>query len=288
VPSDYVAVGRDDGITFPSGHGFSETEHCGQLVWQEAENGQPVLRGKLATDCRTTVYNDDGSVMTASYYADESSFDPMMGVYVMRMHFTIDDLTGLPGQLHLYLPGARHRGAADRAYADDRPRVRSPVVRAGRRLRQLRGRGGPEPTAHQLAWRGPCGAAGRCRSPCAPSRWSSRHAATRAPSWSRRRARSGARASARHCGRPLSGGMALGQPSTPTSTYRSMARHGSAARSRPILEVLGPGSIGGRSHAPRRDRTPRRQIEVTPGRHRHRWEWPRRQLHGAGTGLGRP
>jgi hypothetical protein len=96
VPSDYYAWGSSEGLIFPSGPFTAETEQCGQLIWEE-EDGSRMLRGRLATDGSMTLHSDDGSVMTASYYADESSFDPVMGVYLYGMQFEVESMTGLPG-----------------------------------------------------------------------------------------------------------------------------------------------------------------------------------------------
>ncbi|TVR90515.1 MAG: hypothetical protein EA416_11200 [Trueperaceae bacterium] len=96
VPSDYLAQGYAEGLTFPTGPFTSETEHCGQLIWEE-EDGERLLRGRLTTDGFMTLRSDDGSVMTASFYANESSFDPVMGVFLHGMHFTVESMTGVPG-----------------------------------------------------------------------------------------------------------------------------------------------------------------------------------------------
>jgi hypothetical protein len=96
VPSDYFARGRAEGLTFPTGPGTAETEHCGQLVW-EVEDAQRVLRGRLGTDGFMMLRGDDGSVMTASFFADESSFDPVMGVFLYGMKFAVESATGVPG-----------------------------------------------------------------------------------------------------------------------------------------------------------------------------------------------
>ena len=96
VPSDYYAWGSSEGLTFPNGPFTAESEQCGQLIWEE-EDGRRVLRGRLATDGFMTLHSDDGSVMTASYFADESSFDPVMGVYLYGMQFAVDSITNVPG-----------------------------------------------------------------------------------------------------------------------------------------------------------------------------------------------
>ncbi len=95
VPSDYLAQGYAEGLTFPTGPFTSETEHCGQLIWEE-QDGERLLRGRLTTDGFMTLRSDDGSVMTASYSANESSFDPIMGVFLHGMHFTVESMTGVP------------------------------------------------------------------------------------------------------------------------------------------------------------------------------------------------
>ena len=97
VPSDYYAWGSSEGLTFPTGPGTAETEHCGQLVWEEDDDGQQVLRGRLGSDGFMTLRGADGSVITATYYADESSFDPVMGVFLYGMRFTVESATGMPG-----------------------------------------------------------------------------------------------------------------------------------------------------------------------------------------------
>ena len=97
VPSDYYAWGSSEGLTFPTGPGTAETEHCGQLVWEEGDDGQRVLSGRLGSDGVTTLRGADGSVMTATFYADESSFDQAMGVFLYGMHFTAESVTGMPG-----------------------------------------------------------------------------------------------------------------------------------------------------------------------------------------------
>ena len=96
VPSDYLARGRSEGLTFPTGAGTAETEHCGQLVWEE-EDSQRVLRGRLGTDGVMTLRGDDGSVLTATFYADETGFDPMMGVFLYGITFEATSATGMPG-----------------------------------------------------------------------------------------------------------------------------------------------------------------------------------------------
>jgi hypothetical protein len=96
VPSDYYAWGRSEGLIFPSGPFTAETQQCGQLIWGE-EDGVRVLRGRLATDGHMTLHSDDGTVMTATYVADASSFDPVMGVFLYGMRFAVDSVTGVPG-----------------------------------------------------------------------------------------------------------------------------------------------------------------------------------------------
>ncbi len=94
VPSDYLARGHGEGLVFPIGPGVAESEHCGQLVWEE-EDGQRVLQGRLGTDGVMTLRGDDGSVMTATFYADETGFDPLMGMFHYGMHFEIESMTGM-------------------------------------------------------------------------------------------------------------------------------------------------------------------------------------------------
>ena len=96
VPSDYLAQGYAEGLTFPTGPGTAETEHCGQLVWAD-EDGQRVLRGRLGSDGVMTLRDDAGGVITATFYADETGFDPVMGVFLYGMHFEVESATGMPG-----------------------------------------------------------------------------------------------------------------------------------------------------------------------------------------------
>ena len=95
VPSDYFARGSSEGMTFPTGPFTSETEHCGQLVWEEDDDGRPVVVGRLGTDGFMTLYGEDGSVMTTTFVADETGFDPVMGLYHYGLRFEIESMTGM-------------------------------------------------------------------------------------------------------------------------------------------------------------------------------------------------
>jgi len=95
VPSHYYAYGGFEGLTFPIGGGTAETQQCGQLVWEEDDDGRPVVQGRLATDGFATLMGEDGSTMTVTYVADETGFDPVMGMYHYGMRFEIESMTGM-------------------------------------------------------------------------------------------------------------------------------------------------------------------------------------------------
>jgi len=95
VPSDYYAWGFSEGLNFPTGPFTSETQHCGQLVWEEDDDGRPVVVGRLGTDGFMTLRGDDGSVMTATYFADETGLDPLSGMVLYGLKFEIQSMTGL-------------------------------------------------------------------------------------------------------------------------------------------------------------------------------------------------
>ena len=95
VPSSYYAYGGFEGLTFPIGAGTAETQQCGQLVWEEDDDGRLVVHGHLATDGFATLMGEDGSTMTVTYVADETGFDPLMGMYHSGMRFEIESMTGM-------------------------------------------------------------------------------------------------------------------------------------------------------------------------------------------------
>lgn len=95
VPSNYYGWGFSEGINFPTGPFTSETQHCGQLVWEDDDDGRPIVVGRLSTDGFMTLRGEDGSVMTTTYLADESGFDPVMGMYHYGIRFVIESMTGM-------------------------------------------------------------------------------------------------------------------------------------------------------------------------------------------------
>ena len=95
VPSDFMYRSLIEGLTFPTGPFTAECESCGQLVWEEDDDGRPVVRGLRSTDGIQTIRNADGSVTTMTYVQEETSFDPVMGVFTFDMRFDFQSMTGL-------------------------------------------------------------------------------------------------------------------------------------------------------------------------------------------------
>ena len=95
VPSEFILWNLSEGLAFPTGPYTAECVSCGQLVWEEDDDGRPVVRGHHATDGVSTLRGADGSVTTMTYVQEETSFDPVMGVFTFGMRFDFQSITGL-------------------------------------------------------------------------------------------------------------------------------------------------------------------------------------------------